>query len=298
MRVPGIAFAIIVGFQSLYSVVDNGGAVSVFIFGGVFGLTVSLVYAVAGGHHKPNKPGHVRQNGKAYNEELKSNSHPRRHSYRSTGFAWIGTLVLWTLWPAFNAAFAPGDSHGRVMATTFTALMASCVTAISLSQLLHGGMHLRSFLNATLAGGVAMGCAHSALVPPWIAALLGVAAAVSAVLGEWALVAWLEDGIKLYDTQGVLWTLVVPASLGWLVAEIVTGIASNTANTVVWGVPYTLLFGSTNQAGHLAASWIIALALAVGVGALVGFIMHCMRPKPQYWTDSNMFSTAQDYAAY
>ncbi len=66
-----ICFAVITGFQRYFNVNDTGGAVSVWIFGGVFGLTASFVYALDGEHHKPNKRGHQRQQGKRYNEELK-----------------------------------------------------------------------------------------------------------------------------------------------------------------------------------------------------------------------------------
>ena len=36
-----IPFAVILWFQEYYSVVDNGGGVAVFIYGGVFGLAAS-----------------------------------------------------------------------------------------------------------------------------------------------------------------------------------------------------------------------------------------------------------------
>ena len=129
----------------------------------------SFIYALTSDHHKPYKQGHDRRPGKVYNEELKDSAHQRRHSYRQGGFAFLGTLVLWAIWPMFNAALAPSAAQGRVVATTVVALLASTSTAISLSYLLHGAMHLRSFLNATLAGGAVMGCAHSVVVPPWIA---------------------------------------------------------------------------------------------------------------------------------
>jgi hypothetical protein len=135
-----IAFAVLVNFQQYYRVNDTGGAVSVFIYGGIVGLSASFIYAITGNHHQPDKPGHQRNQNKTYNEELKLTSQPRRHSYRSGGFSWIGTLVLWSMWPMFNAAFAPGNTHGRVVATTFTALLASCCTSVALSYLLHGGM--------------------------------------------------------------------------------------------------------------------------------------------------------------
>jgi hypothetical protein len=66
-----ICFAVITGFQRYFSVVDPGGAVSVWIFGGMFGLTASVVYALDGEHHKPGKRAHQRQQGKRYNEEFK-----------------------------------------------------------------------------------------------------------------------------------------------------------------------------------------------------------------------------------
>jgi hypothetical protein len=67
-------------------------------------------------------------------------------------------------------------------------------SAIGLGHWLFGRHTLRPFLNATLAGGAAMSCAHALLIPPWIAALLGIVVGVVAVLGEYRLTSWLEDG--------------------------------------------------------------------------------------------------------
>ncbi len=294
-----ICFAVICGFQRFFGVLDTGGGVAVWIFGGVFGLTASVVYALDGEHHKPGKKRHTRQQGKRYNEELKDNSHPRRHSYRSTGFAWIGALVLWVMWPAFNSAFAPATAQQRVMATTFLALVFSTISAIGLSELLFRGKHtLRPFVNSTLAGGVAMSCAHSVLVPPWIAALLGFVVGLVSVLGEWRLTRWLEDRFKVYDTQGVLFTIVVPASIGFLVSEIVTAVA---IGKVIWSTAFATNFVSTNQSGYLAASWALALGFAVIIGVGTGFLLRYLRPsarKNQLWREDGTFVMGKDYAVY
>ncbi len=294
-----ICFAVICAFQRFFAVLDTGGAVSVWIFGGVFGLAASLVYALDGEHHKPEKPGHARAQGKRYNEELKEHSHPRRHTYRSSNLAWIGALVLWVLWPVFNSAFAPPAAQQRVVASTLVALVFSTISAIGLGELAFGRRHaLRPFVNATLAGGAAMSCAHSVLVPPWIAALLGFVAGCVGLVGEWGLTRWLENRIKLYDTQGVLFTVVIPASLGFLTSEIVTAVG---VGTVVWGSPFAASFPSANQSGYLAASWALALGFAVIVGAATGIALTYLRPsarKNQLWREDATFVLGKDYADY
>lgn len=75
-----ICFAVITGFQRYFNVIEPGGAVSVWIFGGVFGLTASVVYALDGEHHKPDKVGHSRQQNKHYNEEFKGEERKRERT--------------------------------------------------------------------------------------------------------------------------------------------------------------------------------------------------------------------------
>jgi hypothetical protein len=294
-----LCFAIISGFQRFYQVVDNGGAVSVFIFGGLFGLAASFVYGFDGEHHKPGKKNHPRQVGKHYNEELKDHSHPRRISYRSSEFAWLGALLLWVLWPVFNSAFAPGLSQGRVMANTLVALIFSTITAIAVTDLLFGAKFtVRGFINATLSGGVVMGCAASVIVPPWIAALLGIVCGIVSALGEWKLIKGVENRFKVYDTQGIIWVILIPATLAFFVSCIVTAAAEG---EVMWLNNYSTLFPSPNQAGYLAASWIIAVVFAVLVGAGTGFLFRYLRPNPrtnQLWTEDSSFHMVGDYAAY
>ena len=293
-----ICFAIIIGFQRFFLVVDNGGGVAVWTFGALFGLVASVVYALDGEHHKPDKPNHQRQTGKRYNEELKSHSHPRRVSYKETSFAWIGTLVLWVLWPVFNSALAPPTSQARVLIVTLVALIFSTITAVALSEMLFGRKHtLRTFLNSTLAGGVAMGSASSVLVPPWIAALLGIVVGAVSVLGEWRLMDTLENSLKVYDTQGVLWTILIPATLGFLVSAIVTAAG---VGQIIWGNAFSVFFSDT-QASYLAASWALVLGFALLVGAATGFLLRYLRPsarKNQLWREDAYFLGVEDYAQY
>lgn len=290
-----ILFAILTSFQAHYKVVDNGGGVSVWIYGGCFGLVASVVYAFC--HHKPGKAGHARQPNKRYNVELRDNGVLRTLSYRSSAFAWVGTMLLWVLWPVFNAALAPALGQSRVMATTLTALTASTITATALSHWLHTGFSLRAMLSSTLSGGVAMSCAHSVIVPPYVAFLLGIASGIVSSIGEAWLVNPLETGFKIYDTQGVTWNLLIPATFGFVVAAITTAAASG---GVVWGTAYTALFPSTNQAGYLAASWALALAFALVGGGLSGVILYFMREdhaKKQMFREE-MFMHGDDYGAF
>ncbi len=140
-----------------------------------------------------------------------------------------------------------------------------------------------------------MSCAHSVLVPPWIACLLGIVAGVVSTFGEYRLTSWLENGFKIYDTQGVLFTIVIPASLGFLVSEIVTAAA---VGQTIWGSPSPFV---SSQSGFLAASWALALAFALLFGAATGFIFRFIRQSPrknQMWREDNTFIMPGDYAAY
>jgi ammonia channel protein AmtB len=89
-------------------------------------------------------------------------------------FSFIGTVVLFVLFPSFNGAFAADGAQFRVVINTALACCASGVGVVGLDWFF-GPQKFRAFVlqHGVMAGGIVMGCAHSELVPAYVAIILG-----------------------------------------------------------------------------------------------------------------------------
>merc|ERR1719240_199775 len=122
---------------SLLGAHDVGGGMVIHTFGAYFGLAAAFVlYDTGADGHKDEAA-----------------------CYSSDLFSLTGTLLLWLLWPSFNAAVAGSpEAENLAIANTFVSLC-GCILGFGVSsRALSGGkfdtVHLQ---NATLAGGVMMG---------------------------------------------------------------------------------------------------------------------------------------------
>ena len=103
--------------------------------------------------------------------------------YNSQLIAMIGTLFLWMYWPSFNGALAGATQQQRVIVNTVLAISASCIGAIGVSRIALQKLDMEVLLNATLAGGVAVGSASDLVVTAGVAMLIGCAAGIVSALG-------------------------------------------------------------------------------------------------------------------
>lgn len=115
----------------------------------------------------------------------------------------IGTVFLWMYWPSFNGALGVGAQQSRTVINTVFSLCASCVTSTVLSKLLKGKFDMEVLLNATLAGGVAIGTTADLIEFTWVAMLIGAIAGAISCIGFLYLTPLLERKFGLYDTCGV-----------------------------------------------------------------------------------------------
>merc|ERR1711871_1328501 len=145
--------------------IDMGGSMFVHTFGAYFGLACSLML------HR----------GADSDEAKKDNA----SSYDSNVTAMLGTVVLWILWPSFNAALAPTtDSQMRVVINTVLALSSSTTFAFMMSHMVgRGRFNMVHIQNATLAGGVAIGSSSDLVVGPGGAIFIGALAGMLSVYG-------------------------------------------------------------------------------------------------------------------
>lgn len=117
--------------------------------------------------------------------------------------AFIGTIFLWMYWPSFNGALASGVSQHRIVVNTVLAISGSCMGAAATSRVLFGKLDMEIILNATLAGGVAIGSAADLVVAPWTAMLIGTIGGALSSIGFQKIGPWLTDRFHLQDTCGV-----------------------------------------------------------------------------------------------
>jgi ammonium transporter Rh len=146
----------------VFKVADIGGSMVIHVFGAYFGVVCCF-----------------------FLRERPWGKYPAHTStYTGDSFAFIGTFILWLLWPSFNAALAPPSTQYRVLINTVLSLCGATLVTFSLSNVFRHGNKLTAedLQNATLAGGVAVGSAADLILNPGASLLLGcIAGAVSTI---------------------------------------------------------------------------------------------------------------------
>ena len=118
--------------------------------------------------------------------------------------AMVGSIFLWMFWPSFNGALAEGTTQHRVMCNTVLGITGSVVSAASTSRILFGKLDMEIILNATLAGGVAIGSSCDLVCEPWAALFIGVCGGILSSVGFAKIGPWLAGSkLNLQDTCGV-----------------------------------------------------------------------------------------------
>jgi len=132
-------------------------------------------------------------------------------------FSIIGTIFLWMFWPSFNCALATGGQQHRVVINTVLALCSSCVVTFCWSGLFRKGkFDIVEIQNATLAGGVAVGCSSDLVIGGYGALIIGFIAGSISTFGFCKVMPFLERTIGLHDTAGIHNLHAMPGLLGGL----------------------------------------------------------------------------------
>jgi len=248
-------------YVSKLEAIDMGGSMVVHSFGAFFGLALSwMLYRESSKNHKDNKS-----------------------VYHSDMFAFIGCIFLWMYWPSFNGALATGNSKHRVVINTVLSLTGSCISTFALSQLLRGGkLEMEDILNASLAGGVAVGSSSDLVISPWGALLTGCIAGIVSCIGYNVIQKYLEDNCNLLDTCGVNNLHGMPGIIGGLGGVI----SSLTASDSVYGDSIDLIFparaGSDGRSAKEQALYqflgiVITLGISIIGGIITGFFVNLLK---------------------
>jgi len=189
-------------------VVDVGGCMYVHMFGAYFGVAATYFF----------------QNHKAIDDVTRKNG----GDYNSQIIGMIGTLFLWTFWPSFNGGLAPPAQQQRVMVNTIFALCGSAVTAMGFCRIVLQRLDMAVVLNATLAGGVAIGSASDMVVNGGVALAIGGVGGIISACGVMYLDGFLRNKINLHDTCGVHNVHGFPGILGGILGAVFAYFADKT----------------------------------------------------------------------
>jgi len=140
-------------------------------------------------------------------------------------------------------------------------------------------------LNATLAGGVAVGSASDLVVTAAVAQLIGGAAGIVSAWGFVKLGPWLQEKIGLHDTCGVHNLHGMPGIMGGLIGGLsasMSGSANSFDEASQKATFAAMEDGRTaqEQGMYQIAALGVTLALAIFGGAASGFLVsNCCAPK-------------------
>jgi ammonium transporter Rh len=186
---------------NIFLVNDIGGSIIIHTFGAYFGLSVALFYRGQEAIEDKNRLG--------------------SGNYLSDLVSMIGTLFLFAFWPSFNAVLGSGSTQQRVVINTYLAISCSVIASIIISKLTkEGKLEMEIILNASLAGGVAVGANADLIVQPFGAMLVGFIAGSVSSFGFAYLSHALQKLIHLHDTCGVHNLHGMPGVIGGLVSAI------------------------------------------------------------------------------
>jgi ammonium transporter Rh len=112
---------------------------------------------------------------------------------------------------------------------TYLGLACSCVAACLTAKLFKNGkLEIEIMLNATLAGGVALGSSADIITQPFGAMLLGFLAGFVSAYGFAKITPFARHKFGLHDTCGVLYLHCIPGIMGGIVSAIVADMCDDT----------------------------------------------------------------------
>lgn len=262
-----------------FRAVDMGGSMYIHTFGAFFGVACTFYF-----EHKRSQQSHHSQNNFG--------------GYNSQMIAMIGTLFLFCFWPSFNGALAIAYSQQRVIVNTVLAITASTIAACSISRIKYGRLSMEVVLNATLAGGVAVGSASDLVVTGAVAMTIGAFAGIISAAGF----IWIKPALekaKVYDTCGVLYLHGLPGVLGGLIGAISAASAGDAySNVLILNETFPALKdGRTvaSQGWYQIAALLLTLAIASVSGIVCGLIASKVDWVNHPYTDQEHWEEDIDY---
>ena len=256
---------------AVYHATDVGGSMYVHTFGALFGVSCAWMYRPKGYKKVP------------------------RSSYYNMMFSCIGTIFLWMYWPSFNGGPITGNSQHRAFVNTVLALCCSCIGVFLTSHVIRKGLFdMEDILNATLAGGVAIGTSADMNTLPFVAMIIGFFAGIISCCG-FAFLSPALQKIGIHDTCGVINLHGIPGILAGTIGAIYSGVAHEDTYGSDLGVIWSERAGDDPR-GRNAQGWFQAaclfttIVIAIASGLLTGLLFNI----PKIWDKpEEIYSDAQ-----
>lgn len=256
--------------------VDLGGSMYIFLFGSIFGLTFVLISTRPEDRFRDNEDNESR--------------------YDSDIFALLGTVIIWVLWPSFNAAFAPDTTQYRVVINTILALTTSVVFAFLFSRIFRGGRFFVSDVQrASIAGGIGMASCASFLVSPGGAMIIGAVSGILSIVGLVFMQPLFRRKLKLHDSIGVFSTYTLPSLVGALSGVFSSAIVGD-GEVYGQGVDFYFPEHGTSQGGYNFGVMVISILIgALGAIPLALGFRHFGDTKSQLYSDEVHWQVPSDF---
>jgi ammonium transporter Rh len=180
---------------------DVGGSFVVHVYGAYFGLAVSFILS------KKVKPTGAAET-----------------TYGNIIFAMLGTLFLWMYWPSCNAGFFATTEFHRslIIGNTIVSLTGSCLAAFATTSFMRRKFNMEDIINATLAGGVAIGAPSGVVANLGVSLAIGIFAGFMSVFAYTKIMPKIEHGfLGIHDTCGAHNLHGIPGLMGGLVSAMV-----------------------------------------------------------------------------
>lgn len=261
--------------KQIFRTTDAGGSMTIHVFGAFFGVAASLFFS--------------------RKQACKDKNKLDDGTYSSDIISMTGTLFLFVFWPSFNGALHVGSDAMRCVVNTYLSISTSVIASIIVSKLTHGGqLEMEIILNASLSGGVAMGCNALIITRPFGAMLCGAICGIVSSLGF----AYVKDALKnsrlaIHDTCGVLYLHGIPGIIGGITSAIVAKFGEErfvdnflTTYNAFQGTDKIPRSGS-HQAGYQLAAIALSIGLGCAGGALAG--VFCWIPIFDVPTEDQLF---------
>ena len=271
-------------------IIDIGGALTVHLFGAVFGSIFTLVSFV---------PTQER-------ERIRISPHLGKN-YNSNIFGLFGTLILCTYWPSFNTALIDGNQKYRGIINTYLSVGGSIIGTYLISPIFNKGkLKVEDILNASFAGGIIISGCCNIIKEFWSCIIFGiVAGGISSFLYNILNKRLINKGY--HDTSGIIYYIGIPAFLGGIISTIFVGNLENWKLTeknemkyFVGGIldydkfDYNMDF--SKRAGIQFAAIFITILIAAASGLVAGFsIKFCnCNIAIRYFNDSEFFDVSEN----
>jgi hypothetical protein len=213
----------------------------------------------------------------------------------------IGTLFLFMYWPSFNCALQTGEQRVRAIINTYFSLTGGVISTFLTSMFVNGQrLNLEDVLNATVAGGVAIGATCDTLPNMGLALLIGVIAGICSSLGFNYLNHWFQKTGFLHDTCGVANLHFIPGVIGGLASAIVAGSLKEGMLTVPLDVQYPGMAPdkenwTTMQQGGRQFGFLL---ITIGISLVSGYLSGLWLKLPFYKYPKRADDLFVDYTSF